>query len=309
MIQEEAKVPQSQEDRSAQSNDYISLTSIRGAILDFFRFIFKCFDLLFLSIRKRPGLFLVCCFIGLLGSAIYRYLVPKYNSTEMIVYYNDLSKKDYYEIINNLNSLLYTESYPALSRELKISNQEAKSIKGIEALDLNGETLKKDTSAKVGQRFKIQLRLKELIDARPYQDAILNYLNNNPYLKQLKEGQKAIFAEKLEFITREQQRLDSLKVFYNNNLGSARMPATFYNNELNPADIYVQSNNLANQKESILSWLHNQAVPVMLVDGFKTPRPSEVLAFRYLLAIGLACGMVLGLIVCLLASVKDAVRK
>jgi hypothetical protein len=308
MVQEEIRVPPRKENTSVQTDDYISVSSIRNAILDFFRFFFKGFDLIFLSVRKRVWLFILCCLLGVLGAVAYRYFIPRYHRTAMIVYYNDLSKKDYYEIIGNLNSLLMTQSYDYLARELKIKEDEARNVKGIEAINLNGESLDKDTTTKIGQRFKIELRLKENVNPIRYQTAILNYLNNNPYLKELKEGQKKVYSEKLEFINREQQRLDSLKSYYNNNLGTAKMPSTFYNNELNPADIYVQSNNLANQKEIVRTWLQNQAVPVMLVDGFKAPTPSQTLSSKVIVAIGLLIGIVLGLIICLLASIRDVVR-
>jgi hypothetical protein len=301
-MQEEART------QPNQAGDFITLSSIKNAFLDFFRFVFRAFDLLFLSIRKRLGLFLLGCLLGVIAVLLYRYFQPKYYTTEMILYHNDLSRKDYYEIIENLNTLLFTNSYDNFARELRIDRNEAVKVNAIGVLSMNDESLRKDTSTKTGQRFKIQLKLKEPAVPRVYQQALLDYLDNNPYLKKIKDGQKRVYQDKLAYIEKEQQKLDSLKTLYNSGLAITKMPATFYNNELNPADIYVQSNNLENQREAIRNWFNNQAEPVMLVDGFKGPRPSNRVPLKILIIIGLAGGIILGMIMCFLAAVRNMVR-
>jgi len=50
-------------------------------------------------------------------------------------------------------------------------------------------------------------------------------------------------------------KLDSLKETYNHSLAGMKQPASFFNNALNPAELYEHSLNLASQKEYIQNWL------------------------------------------------------
>jgi hypothetical protein len=296
------------ENETQSSNDLISLSSLKNAFLDFFRIIFQGIDLLLYSIRRRIGLFILGILLGLAGALIYYYLQPRYYSSEMIVYHNDLSKRDYYEMINNLNKLAIDKSKDDFAKELDIHKSLAEKINWVEAEDMDGKPLMRDTSTKLGERFKIEVRLDAIIPMGEFQNALVNYLNNNSFLKKYKEGQRKVNLDKLDFINREQQRLDSLKLAYNQALLSSKMPSTFYNNGMNPADIYVQSNSLANQKESIMSWLNNQSVALVVVDGLKTPKASTVVSLKILLGLGLIGGVIIGIILCMLAAIRHEVQ-
>ncbi|MGN6402065.1 MAG: hypothetical protein ACTHMD_16525 [Flavisolibacter sp.] len=301
-MQEETKT------HDKQAEDYISLSTIKNAILDFFGFLFRGVELISLSIRKNLFLFFVCCLLGIAASYLFYVFRPKFYTSEMTVYYNDLTRKDYSEIVSNLNTLAITQSYADLQKELGVNAEVVKNIKGLQALKMNGETLDKDTSSKIGQPFKIQFKLNQIMATEPLQNALLNYLNNNPYLKLIKEGQKKVYQDKLAFIEREQQKLDSLKTSYNNAIASSKMSATFYNNAMNPADLYVQSNSLANQKEFIVKWMNNESNAVMLIDGLKKPVSANTFALKGLLIVGLACGVALGIIACILAAITKEVQ-
>ena len=301
-MQEETKV------YDKQAEDYISLSVIKNAILDFFGFLFRGVELISLSLRRNFFLFFICCLMGVAASYLIFLLRPKFYVSEMTVYYNDLTRKDYSEIINNLNSLVITQSYQDLEKELHLSKDVVKNIKGLQALKINGETLDKDTSSKIGQPFKIQFKLDHVGETEPLQNALINYLNNNPYLKLTKEGQKKVYQDKLAFIEREQQKLDSLKSSYNSAIASSKMSATFYNNAMNPADLYVQSNSLANQKEFILKWLNNESEAVILIDGLKKPVNADIFSLKVLLIVGLTCGIALGILTCILAAITKEVQ-
>jgi hypothetical protein len=222
----------------------------------------------------------------------------------MIVYHNEFTRKDYYEIVNNLNNLITSQSYADLEKELHLDKGTGENIKGMEVLKINGETLEKDTSTKAKQLFKIRVRLRQFIETDQLSQSILSYLNNNPYLRRTRGGQKKINQEKLVFIQKEQQRLDSLKSFYNTALASSKMPSTFYNNAMNPADIYVQSNRLANQKDSIERWLNTESDAVLLIDGMKKPVLKQKFSINIILVIGLGVGVLLGILICILMAIR-----
>jgi hypothetical protein len=302
-MQEETKA------HDKQAEDYISLSIIKNAILDFLGFLFRGIELISLSLRRNLFLFFFCCLLGMASGYVFYSLQPKFYTSQMTVYYNDLTRKDYSEIISNLNTLAASQAYQDLEKELHVSTEVVNNIKGLQALKINGETLDRDTSSKTGQPFKIQFKLDRIAETEPLQNALLNYLNNNPYLKLIKEGQKKVYQEKLAFIEKEQQKLDSLKSLYNNAIASSKMSATFYNNAMNPADLYVQSNSLANQKEFIVKWLNNESNAVLLIDGLKRPVSANTFSLKALLMVGLICGIALGVLACILAAITKEVQR
>ena len=87
------------------------------------------------------------------------------------------------------------------------------------------------------------------------------------------------------------------------------MPATFYNNALDPAALYEHSLNLANEKEKILKWLNNESQPILLIDSLKTPATPQSKSLIDLLLIGLALGVCTGLFICFLLNVNDVIEK
>lgn len=216
----------------------------------------------------------------------------------MVVIFNELTKKTYAEMLDQLDKLTTTESSARLAGELKVSDEVAQSILFMEARNIDNGPLRIDTSTKTRQPFKIILALTNNKSADSLQTGIINYLNNSPYLKKFKEEQRRNFLDKISFIDRELAKLDSLKNEYNRFLASSGNSSTFYNNAINPAEIYLHSNNLVNQKETMLSSINVEGTAISVIDGFKiTSSPQSASLLKYLLAfggIGLAAGFILG---------------
>lgn len=292
-----------------QSDDYISISKLKEIFLDTFRFVFRVFDFLILSIHRSLSIFIFSCFIGLLAGYLYYWQSPRYFSTEMIVQSNDLSRKAYHEIIGNLNNLVATQSYSGFASLLKIEEPVSRQVLHIEALSINNETLAKDTVTKIGLPFKIALKTSNNSQIPVLQKGILYYLNNNSYLRLTKDGQKRIYLERLQFIEKEQRKLDSLKENYNLTLSAMKATPSFYNNALNPADIYVHSYNLAKERENTLRWLNNESQAVLVIDGFKSPVTPQSTSWGIPLLIGLSAGVLLGILLSLLSGIKKAVNK
>ena len=216
----------------------------------------------------------------------------------MVVVFNELTKKTYAEILDQLDKLTTAESAERLAGELKVSRDIAGSILFIDAKNINNGALRLDTSTKTRQPFKIILALTNNNSADSVQIAIINYLNNSPYLKKFKEEQRRNYLDKILFIDRELAKLDSLKNEYTRSLASSGKSATIYNNAFDPAEIYVHSNELVDQKETMLSALNVEGTAISVIDGFKiTSSPQSASLLKYLLAfggIGLATGFILG---------------
>jgi len=166
--------------------------------------------------------------------------------------------------------------------------------------------LARDTSTKMYQTFKINIRF---LDSATFLDqriadtlttAFINYLNNLPYLKKLAEVDRQNALERLAYIEQDMARLDSLKTSINKSIQQFRMPATIYNNAINPAEIYQQSSNLIGLRERTLRQLEVDLDTVWLLDGFKiteVPRSRSLPDLLWILgALGLFTGFLVGLL-------------
>ena len=285
-------------DQDINREDKIAIPGLKAIIKAILILFFGAISFIFLVARKWILLMLAGLVLGLIVGYIYYSKKPSYYKVSMVVIFNELTKKTYAEMLDQLDKLTTTESSARLAGELKVSDEVAQSILFIEARNIDNGPLRIDTSTKTRQPFKIILALTNNKSADSLQTGIINYLNNSPYLKKFKEEQRRNFLDKISFIDRELAKLDSLKNEYNRFLASSGNSSTFYNNAINPAEIYLHSNNLVNQKETMLSSINVEGTAISVIDGFKiTSSPQSASLLKYLLAfggIGLAAGFILG---------------
>ena len=286
------------------SNDYISIAAIKGVFLNVFSLFAAFISFLFSSVKQYFLLIILLVIAGVLLAYAYYSFSPSHYKTEMIVQHNELTRKTYHGIIENLNNLIGSESYSKLATELKIAESSARKIVLLEAVSINNERLAKDTSTKRIQSFKISALLSDNTIIDTLQLALVKYINNTPFLHNFKEGQKKIYSEQLSFIEKELERLDTLKEKYNRYLLTSKISATFYNNDFDPAGIYKQSIKLSNHKEAILEWFNNESEAISVIDGFKTPFTPQSKKLRDILLIGLLSGFLTGFFIALILSLK-----
>lgn len=292
-----------------QTSDYISIATVKKSVSETLRLGYRSADFTYFALKKYLWLILFCMALGLGMAYLFSRLKPQYYETEMVLQPNDLPRRAYAEVIYNLNSLITSHSYNGLASELRLQSDEVVALNSLEALSLSDESLAKDTSSRPGLPMKIKVRLRNNDLIPKLQTALLAYLNNISYVKQMRETQKMVFRQKLEFIELEQRRLDSLKENYNRSLASLRLPSTFYNNGLDPADIYKHSLDLASQKQSLVRWLNVDANGIMLIDGLKRPEHPQSLPAWIILLVGVLGGMGLGFLLAMLRALKNWVEK
>ena len=269
-----------------------------------FRFLVRIIDFFNTVLFRNKFLILGGLMAGLLLGYLYYNSRKNSFKISMIVEFTELNKKTFAEMFTQLNTLILTGSHQQLANELQVSVPVAKSIGMIETFNINNEPLYKDTSTRVNQTFKIVVAVNNNGMTDTLQAAFLRYLNNNPYLLQLKSAQKKLAEHKLNFIDNELVKLDSLKSEYNRFLADSKNTSTFYNNAINPADIYQQSTNLMNERERTSRWLELNLYPVNVVSGFKMPvRPVSSSLQKLLLVFGIA-GMLLGFLIGLFREMK-----
>jgi uncharacterized protein involved in exopolysaccharide biosynthesis len=278
--------------------DQIYIPGIKNLIKQILSLFFWVFSFFALVANKSKLLLLCGLLLGLISGYIYYTTKPSLYKASMVVIHNELTKKTYAEIIDQLDKLTSTGSQQRLAEELKLPVDLAGNVLSIDATNINNEPLREDTSTKIKQPFKIIVKLKSNKASDSLQNAIINYVNNSPYIKRLKEQQNKTYIERISFIEKELSKLDSLKTEYTRFLATSRISATFYNNAFNPTDIYIHSNNLVNQKATILNSLNVDGTAISIVDGFKVPSspqtPSLVIYLLLFGGMGLFAGFILG---------------
>jgi hypothetical protein len=278
--------------------DQIYIPGIKNVIKQILGLFFWVFSFFALVANKNKLLLLCGLLIGLISGYIYYTTKPSFYKASMVVIHSELTKKTYAEILDQLDKLTTAGSRQKIAEELKLPVELAGNILSIDAKNINDLPLREDTSSKIKQPFKIIVELKNNKASDSLQNAIINYVNNSPYIKRLKEQQNKSYIERISFIERELSKLDSLKDEYTRFLASSKITATFYNNAFDPTDIYVHSSNLVNQKESLKNSLNIDGAAISVVDGLKVPSsPQTPSLLIYLLlfgGMGLIAGFMLG---------------
>ena len=297
------------DEKKYQSEDYITMSGFKTGIKDFLRYFFRFLSYLQFIILKCWYFIIIGLFCGLLLGYIYYASRPVVYKVSMVVEFNELTKKIYAEMLDQLNNLRRSGPGDVLSTVLKIPPGMAAKVMFIDSRNMNDEPLESDTSTKVDQPFRIIAELKDNFLSDTLQNAIVNYLNNSSYVKKVKEEQKKIYQEKIIFIDGELRKLDSLKLAYNKFLATPNASATFYNNAFNPADLYDQSAMLASERDIILRWLALNSSAVYIIDGFKTPVAPHSISLRRALFIMGSIGFIAGFLLAFMNETKKKVSR
>ena len=296
-------------EQNRPDSDDITLSSIKKGLIGLLLVVYAILGSLYLFIFKHALVIIICTvLLGGIGYLVAMRTRPVY-SLEMIVKPNDLTKRTYAEAIDQLNVLASSKSYKRLSDELKMSEGNVRNIKSLNASNINGEAMLKDTSSKMDLPFIVKAEVYNNSIADSLQQMLLNYFNSNNYLRERKQMQKRVFEEKLNFIVGELKKLDSLKEQYNRFLSTSGKSAMFYNNAFNPVDIYQRSNEYQTQKEFVLTWLNNETQTLKVIVGFKPSiRPVDGKKDRIVLYFSLA-GLLFGFLLGAVLELKKLSKR
>lgn len=292
------KQPTAMDNKQAHPDDQINLAGIRHFFVFLLKGLFGALTFLSETVEKRKYTVLIGVLAGVIFGSVYYINKPRYYRASMVVVFNKLTKRTYAEIIDQLNVLAASGSGNRLARELNLSDSITSNILNIEATNIFGERLNLDTSTKVNQPIKIIVGFRHTSDPDSIQYGIINYINNLPYLKKLADVDLKNNTERIKFADNDLAKLDTLKTEYNRFIASSKVSATFYNNAINPADIYEQTGLIITEREKAQRGLYAEKDAVSLVDGFKmTNVPYSKSLLELLLitgSIGLLGGIMIG---------------
>lgn len=292
--------------RESDAADHINMSALKylgiSLLVGFFGFL----GFSRLAIRRKRFFLLGCCVVGLGVGMFYHYFaqVKVYQAT-MVVASNFLPNKDYGGILNGLSFLAKTRSAEKLSAELHLPASYTADLLSIEASNMEGVDLQSDTSGKLGQPFQINFLIASRNDMQDsLQTAVVNYLNNLPYLRALAGSQRTSDSIRLRQLDRDLAELDTLKVSYNRFLGSSRASATVYSDAVNPAEIYGQTGELLDDLHDTRERLEADNGAIMAIDHIKVADSPKSKSLPILLVIFVPGFFLAGFVVALLTEAR-----
>jgi hypothetical protein len=262
------------------SEDYISLESVKTFFFRLFKSLFGMLDYFSWLLRKYWLLFLLLTFATTSIGYLLGHIVTFNGDLTLLVKFNDLTPNTYLELIDPVNELATSRAYERLATELGIKEDEAAQISRVTMEKTGKEDVLMDDTLK-RPPFLITITLRSIAYADVIQSAFISYINNSPYIKQLKDGQLAYYQDELSFINNELRKLDSLKTEYNRSINSGKNPTIYYN-AFDPADIYVRSAVLMEKKEKVDFWFATQQKAMSLIKAVKLEKVASKRSFEAL---------------------------
>jgi hypothetical protein len=291
-------------EKQYNSEDQVALPGIRTFIREVLAVFFNFLSFIEEVVRKKKWFVIAGLILGMIFGFLYFKTKREHFKASMVVSFNKLTKKTYAEMLSQLDILSYTGSSSKLATELNLSEQAAASIIYVESKNINNEALESDTSTKIHQPFKIIVGILDKTYSDTIQKALIGFLNSRPLVKELGEIERKFYADKLIYIDRQLAKIDTLITEYNQFLATSKISSTVYNNAIDPATIFEQSNLLIAEKERTIKYISIESDAVVLIDGFKTTMlPQQSSLAVYLLVMG-PIGLLLGLLIGLLIETK-----
>jgi hypothetical protein len=266
--------------KEVHPEDNINISAIRSFVISLFRGFFKLLAFSAFVCRTKKLLLLAGLVTGLFLGMFYYYVAQtKYYQASMLMVDTKMPVKIYAGIIEQLNMLAKTGSIDRLSSELKISHTNAANILYFDSRNMMQEPLESDTSTKMNTTFQVIMGIRNNNSPDSIQNALVNYINNLPYLQQISRVQYESDSEKIQQITTDIQKLDTLKTQYNKFISAFRTVSPVssssvypdnYNDAFNPAQVYAQTLLLMTERDRARRELEVENNAVLVVDTIKT---------------------------------------
>jgi hypothetical protein len=299
-------------DPRQHSEDYISFEGIKAVVFQVMKAVFYTVNYGLRLFRKYWMLFLLFCGTGVGIGYLAKHYVAYNSNLTLLVKFNDLNLSTYSQIITSLSELATGRSDERLAYELGIKPADAEQISDI-TIEKAGKEEETPTTVLPDSVFKkssylITVALRGMASADVIQSALISFINDNPYIKKLKDGQFAYNTEKLLFLNSELRKMDSLKNEYNQSIATLKNPTSIYYNAFNPADIYIGASSLMREKEKLAQWFATEQQAMDLISSFKQERILSKRSNKAIIG-GFGIGLLLSLFIVMWQELKIRIRQ
>lgn len=225
-------------------DDEIDVKSLGKRVLSFLSYPLS----LFISNKAVTLGFILAAFALALGC---KFLVPKTYSSSFVIRPLDGNERIHLRMLKDVEILLKYKDYSTLSTELKLDSLTTATLVKIESIN---PSLKNPVDSANITEIIVTTSNPEMF--KPLQNALLNYLESNPYFFKIKALQKKQIALELEQVEKDLVKLDSLKTIQLQNYKhtATAQPNTLVLNELmNPVAAYKTANERMEKKSGLLA--------------------------------------------------------
>lgn len=212
--------------------------------------------------------------------------------------FSAFNKKMFGEMTDKLRGLSHSGSYKTLSEKLGVNETDARKIIDIEALNMAGSPLSDDITEGF-QPFYIRVTLWDKLIADTLLIRLESYLNNNPQVKKMILDNSLNMTERMNYITEQIKKLDSLKTAYQFYIAHQNANSGSVINTFNPVDLYNASEKLMITKTDLGRAIINYKVVKILDPFIINDIPFSPSLFRLLIKyvfLGLLIACLLGVL-------------
>ncbi|MEJ7645985.1 MAG: Wzz/FepE/Etk N-terminal domain-containing protein [Chryseolinea sp.] len=260
-------------------------------------------DLLDLSLKAvstlRQNFWLILVFF-ILGSALglaYFFAARKVYQSKMILSSSILTTSYTKILFDNVNLHLEEGNYAAIAQQFKITEEAAAGVSALKIDNLNAT----EVELKESRRYLVTVEVFDREVLPQLQAGIINYLENNPYVKARVDQNKEFLKEMLATIDIELKEIDALKVrIYNGEFFSGVKGTVMFDPTVLNSKILDLTQKKINYKDSL-----ELASSVHVINGFtkfdRQLRPKASLA--------VAAGSSMGLLFVIILIAFKSIRK
>ena len=234
----------------------------------------------FFATRIRQNLFsflLIIVLATAAGAAYWYTRTPYYESELVCIANNDrFERKTYGEMVQKLNLLATSSSRNELARILKLSPGQTSAIIAVEAKNRAGSPLYEDITGDY-QPMYITLKATDNRVFAPFQDALVNYMSQSPYLNDYGAVQIASINHRISLIEGDIRKVDSIIDAYT---VAIRAGLVFRDTVTNKSDVTDILNHKSQLEDNITHFerrkVHESGKSVTVMHGYAPPdKPSK----------------------------------
>ena len=180
-----------------------------------------------------------------------KFLIPKTYKSSFVVRPSDIYDKLYPRVLADIPVLIKQHDLEGLGETLQLNSQAVASISDISFLNFSFKNVADSLNF-----LEVVIKTTDYNQFIPIQNAILNYLENNPYYLKIKNLQKEQIAIAMQQVNSDLLKLDSLKSLQLRDNEKQVTPTTLLlKNLINPADVYTVAAERIEKKSKLLAQL------------------------------------------------------
>jgi|GEM_PF-1570711 len=220
---------------------------IRSIIRKIYSFLIYPFQLIF----SNKIVILVFIVAAIFLAVVLKRSLPKTYSSSFIVKPLDAKEKVHFKMLYDIQTLLKYKDYSAITTELKIDTGVSQKIVALQTLHSSSKN-----PADSSNIAEIVITTTDYTQFIPIQNALLNYLENNPYFNKIKNLQESQIEVELEQVEKDLVQLDSLKAIQLRTFGKQTISgqnSVLFDEFIDPTTLYTAQTDRILKKSNLMA--------------------------------------------------------